>query len=157
MAHGFTHVLVGGAAAALVWQATGPPGGEPTANWLAEPQGWTVLAGASAVALASHLLLDLMPHYDYLFASWQEVLLSLLALAACFFLPPAPASWVVLLGGFWGVVPDLEHGPYWRGWMRRRFFPTHSGWLPHRKCGPPASLLSQALLNALALLIIGGV
>jgi hypothetical protein len=129
-----THLLVG----AVVGGSTALAGHPP---WLA------FLGG-----VASHAVLDMLPHHDYHRARWAVfdlaagVALGFLALPG---LSPAARLW----GGLGGVAPDLEVAGNHvllslgrRGWRNR--FPSHTGVLPHPQCSAALGFLIQFLLVA---------
>ncbi len=93
----------------------------------------------------SHLIRDAVPHHDYkrIVLGVFDILLALGCLVFALwrpgFFPPAFA-W----GGLGGALPDLElvlH--YLPGKDRRRFFPSHSGLIPHNRLAWPAGFWVQ--------------
>lgn len=83
-----------------------------------------------AAGLASHALLDVVPHYDV--SDYRvDVVLTILAGAGLWVASggQGPVVW----GMIGGIVPDLENLFMKLGWLRaeRRIFPTHVGPLPH--------------------------
>jgi hypothetical protein len=120
----YTHVLAGAAAATF------------TSNpWLGLVYG-----------VASHGLLDLLPHYDFQ-RTRLEILLGLVALAGVLLV--GGVSGVLLLGALGGVAPDLENLAWKLGWLaeERKVFPTHTGLLPHGRVIGPGSLWVQTALG----------
>jgi len=94
-----------------------------------------VWLGAVA-GLASHAVLDVIPHYDH--PDWRlELGGGILSLILLLVMPFATAAAVV--GGIFGMIPDLENLFQKLGRMKRSsfVFPTHTGLLPHgRELGP---------------------
>ncbi len=119
----FTHFAAGALAGGLT--------GDPV---------WGAVAG-----IASHALLDMIPHYDH--PDWR-VEISGGAMSLLLLLALPVAGWPAVLGGVGGMLPDLENLFEKLGWYsRRRFiFPTHNGWLPHGRRLGPASLKWQLAL-----------
>jgi len=116
----FTHFAAG----ALAGGATGN-------SYLAAPAGF-----------ASHALLDMIPHYDH--PDWRlELAGGLLSLLLLLLMPFGTAPAIV--GGVFGVVPDLENLFQKLGKMRRDQFvyPTHTGLLPHGRTLSPRSIVWQ--------------
>ena len=100
-----------------------------------------VYVGAVA-GLASHAVLDAIPHYDH--PDWRlELGGGLLSLVLLLLLPFSSAAAVV--GGICGMLPDLENLFQKLGWMGRdRFvFPSHTGLVPHGRTLGPRSLVWQ--------------
>jgi len=110
---------------------------------------WLVLLAV----IASHLLLDLVPHWDYTLRlhviSWAivDAGMSIAALAAAYALGASP--WVLAMGMLSGF-PDLDVvasaacGRGGKGW-----FPSHWRRFPHGRCGPWVGIPLQ-------LAIVGG-
>ena len=127
----FVHGAVGAAAGSL----TGSP-------VLALPAG-----------LASHIPLDVVPHYDF-----EDVRLdvALLAVVAAGLALAGAATLPVMLGLLGGALPDLENLHIKLGLLaeEERRWPTHSGLLPHgRLAARGPSLALQVLLVALAVAV----
>ncbi len=98
---------------------------------------------AAAAGLASHAVLDMIPHYDH--PDWRvELAGGVLALAVLLLMPFA--SWAAVVGGLGGMVPDIENLLQKLGRMGRdRFvFPTHTGLLRHGRELGPRTLVWQA-------------
>jgi hypothetical protein len=103
------------------------------------------------IVLASHVLLDLVPHWDYTVADRQMLWgaldfgASLLTLVLCLVFLKTP--WSVLALGPISGAPDFEvlvntlHG-------RRRdyWFPSHWRRFPHGRCGPLLGISVQAAI-----------
>ncbi len=112
---------------------------------------------AVAAGLASHAVLDALPHYD--FPDWRiEIAGAALTLALLGLLGLGTAAAVA--GGLAGVLPDLEILLWRLGRLpRSRFlFPSHSGLIRHGRATGPATLGWQAALAAgcfLTLMLVG--
>ncbi|MCB1182420.1 hypothetical protein KDM41_03230 [bacterium] len=103
-----------------------------------------VYLGAAA-GLASHAVLDVIPHYDH--PDWRlELGGGVLGLLVLLTLPWA--SWPAVVGGLCGMLPDLENLFQKLGLIgRHRFvFPTHTGLLPHGRALGPRSLVWQVAI-----------
>lgn len=114
-------------------------------------------------ALLLHILLDLVPHWDYtqdrrrnLWAA-LDVATSAVAVLGLFFLLDLPSP--SLVAAVVSVVPDLDVldalVPHAR---HRRWFPSHWRGFPHGSAGPALGILTQlfVILGALALLFAFG-
>jgi len=103
-----------------------------------------VMAGALA-GLASHAVLDAIPHYDH--PDWRVELSGGIASLILLLLMPF-ASGPAVVGGLMGMVPDLENLFQKLGWIgRHRFvFPSHTGLVPHGRELGPRTLVWQALI-----------
>jgi len=113
----FTHFAAG----ALVGGATG-----------------NVWVGAGA-GFASHAVLDAIPHYDH--PDWRfELIGGLFSLLILFLLPFGTLPAIV--GGIFGMIPDLENLFQKIGKMRRDQFiyPSHTGLIPHGRTLGPKSI-----------------
>lgn len=98
-----------------------------------------------AAGVASHAVLDAIPHYDH--PDWRlELGGGLLSLALLLVLPFA--SLPAVLGGLGGMLPDLENLFQKLGKMRRDqfIFPSHTGLVPHGRPLGPRSLVWQAAI-----------
>jgi hypothetical protein len=130
------HLLVGGAAGSLC--------GSPL-----------VAFGAGA---ASHVLLDLVPHFDHRDFRVDVALTAatgLLLVGAAAARGTLDASLLAGMAG--GVVPDVENLLWHMGYLRKdlRVFPTHrEGWLKHGAPRGPGNLVVQALLGLAAVLVV---
>ncbi len=103
-----------------------------------------VYLGAVA-GLASHAVLDVIPHYDH--PDWRiELTGGILSLLLLLLMPFA--SWPAVVGGLFGMVPDLENLFQKLGRMRRDqfVFPTHTGLLPHGRTLGPKTLAWQVAI-----------
>ncbi len=101
-------------------------------------------------ALVSHVLMDLIPHWDYPFSlGW--IILDIAASLAVFGL----IAWLVRAPGmvFWGAfvacIPDLEHVLV--SWLLPGpVFVSHVNWFPHGQAGLVPGLLTQAVTVGVA-------
>ncbi len=128
----FTHFAAGALAGGL----TGQPG-------------WAVLAG-----LASHVVLDVLPHYD--FPDWRVEIAGGAATLVLLVLLPF-GSLAALLGGLAGMLPDLENLLQKLGKLERRHFvfPSHTGLVPHGRECSPRNLVWQGLLAGACFVLLG--
>lgn len=100
-----------------------------------------VWVGAAA-GVASHAVLDAIPHYDH--PDWRlELAAGVFSLILLLLMPFA--TWAAVVGGIFGMVPDLENLFQKLGKMRRDqfIFPTHTGLIPHGRTLGPKSLVWQ--------------
>ena len=100
-------------------------------------------------ALALHVLLDLVPHWDYTRddrarlwgATDVTVSVAVLLIARIVF----DADWAVLVAGVVSAAPDLDVlNALRRSPRRRRLFPSHWSGFPHGSCAPLPGVLTQA-------------
>ena len=129
----FTHFAAG----ALVGGATGNP-----------------VAGV-VTGLASHALLDAIPHYDH--PDWRlELAGGVLSLVVLLLMPFATLP--AVLGGLAGMLPDLENLFQKLGKMRRDqfVFPSHTGLIPHGRTLGPRSIVWQVAIFVFLLRPAGG-
>ena len=107
------------------------------------------LAGAYAphaalapfLGLGSHVLLDVLPHYDFE-NMMLEILLGVISLVVL--LAGGVYGFAVLAGGLMGVLPDLENLLWKKGLIGedKKVFPGHTGRFPRH--GPRAGRLNLA-------------
>lgn len=116
------------------------------------------LSGNPAVGLvaglASHAVLDAIPHYDH--PDWRlELAGGLLSLVLLLLLPFA--SLAAVLGGLGGMLPDLENLFQKLGKMRRDqfIFPSHTGLIPHGRPLGPRSLVWQVAIFVVCFGLLG--
>jgi Peptidase family C25 len=108
----------------------------------------------AAAGLASHALLDAIPHYDH--PDWRLELgagvLSLILLLGMPF-----ASLPAVIGGIFGMVPDLENLFQKLGKMPREkfLFPSHTGLIPHGRRLGPSSLVWQLAIFVFCFGLLG--
>ena len=128
-----THTYVGLAMGAVLYAALGLPY-------------WVVLA----VIIVSHVLLDLVPHWDYAFTA-HHVLWGCVdffsALATCLVLLALGVPFALVLLGPVSGAPDFDvlvHAI--RGSRGRYWFPSHWDGFPHGACGPVFGIGVQVAL-----------
>ncbi len=117
------------------------------------------IAGSNWLALIlglfSHILLDVLPHHDY--RGRRGIILdSVVALAMLLWLLSTPSY--IIWGAAAGALPDLEviiNRLFFKG-GGRRFFPSHSGILPHPSRKWPEGFILQASIMAGALVFLLG-
>jgi len=112
-----------------------------------------VYLGAVA-GLASHAVLDVIPHYDH--PDWRvEMLGGLLGLVLLLLMPFSSGPAVV--GGLFGMIPDLENLFQKLGRMGRDkfLFPTHTGLLPHGRALGPRTLVWQVAIFVGCFVVLG--
>ncbi|MCK9994808.1 MAG: hypothetical protein KAH56_00845 [Candidatus Krumholzibacteria bacterium] len=112
-----------------------------------------VYLGAVA-GVASHAVLDVIPHYDH--PSWRLELVGGLAGLVLLLLMPF-TSWPAIIGGIFGMIPDLENLFQKLGRLRRDqfLFPTHTGLLPHGRELGPKTLVWQAAIFVGCFVLLG--
>ncbi len=96
----------------------------------------------AAAGLASHAVLDAIPHYDH--PDWRlELAAGVFSLILLLLMPFA--TWAAVVGGIFGMVPDIENLFQKLGKMRREqfIFPSHTGLIPHGRALGPRSLVWQ--------------
>jgi len=111
--------------------------------------------GAALVGgLASHALLDAIPHYDH--PDWRVELAGGLASLLLLALLPF-GSWAAAIGGIGGMLPDLENLLQKLGKMRcdQFVFPSHTGVIPHGRELGPRNLAWQAAIFVVCIVALG--
>ncbi|HMA76345.1 MAG TPA: hypothetical protein VKO43_03450 [Candidatus Krumholzibacteriaceae bacterium] len=112
---------------------------------------------ASIGGLLSHVLLDVIPHYD--FESLKlEIFLGVVVLLILVF--TGSCSLVICLGGIFAVIPDLENLLWKLGKLRedQKVFPGHAGIIPHgRKTGRKTVLIQAIFVMAVLFFLIWSV
>lgn len=130
-----------------------------------------VLAGAAAATLtvnpavaflaglASHAVLDAIPHKDYGRLGWgvADFILGMGLGLAILARGPQNLGW----GAFGGGLPDLEVALAYFGLLPagRQYFLSHSGITPHGRAASPWGVLTQVAIAGAALwvLVRGGI
>ena len=135
------HTCVGFALGALFWERLGWP--------------WWLVA---VVVLVSHPLLDLIPHWDYVFTekrvAWGCVDL-FASLATCVALPALGAPLALVVLGPVSGAPDLDVlTNTLTGSRLRHWFPSHWDRFPHGECGPRLGVALQVAIMAGAALVV---
>ena len=105
---------------------------------------------APVFALVSHVLLDIMPHYD-IDKMRYELFLASVAIAAIAI--GQALSLKVILGIAFGILPDFENLLWKRGLIRddQKIFPGHRKFIPHGIVVGAANLYLQAAVSAAAI------
>lgn len=128
-----------------MWVAAHATCGAALGKWIRRP---VLLASA---AVASHIVLDWIPHWDYPARPvWGIVdLVIAVGLVALFCKPDRLAWW----GAFWAVVPDLDVVLSFYQVVPRNVFPSHMGGFPHGQAGVvPGSILQILFILAFVLI-----
>jgi hypothetical protein len=108
----------------------------------------------AATGLASHAVLDVIPHYDH--PDWRvELAGGVFSLLLLLLMPFS--TWPAVVGGLFGMAPDLENLFQKIGKMQRSqfIFPTHTGLLKHGRNLGPRSLGWQAAIFVGCFLLLG--
>ncbi len=116
---------------------------------------WLVVPGA----LLLHLLLDLVPHWDYTrtpnAVRWGAIDLAASGAALLAAYALLDAGWLVLLAGAVSALPDLDVFNALLPTERRvRLFPSHWSRFPHGRAEPVPGTALQAVVVALSLLLL---
>ncbi|MBN2071453.1 MAG: hypothetical protein JW814_08350 [Candidatus Krumholzibacteriota bacterium] len=103
------------------------------------------------LALGSHAILDMIPHFDFE-NMILEIVLGLVALAIL--LAGGVYSLPIIAGGVIAALPDMENLLVKTGKITsgRKIFPTHSGMLPH---GGRAGTVNLSLQVFFSVVVIG--
>jgi len=80
----------------------------------------------AAAAIASHVVLDMIPHWDYPPIYAVVDVIATVYLVARFF-PTFPLAW---WGAFWAAAPDIEVALSFYN-IVTPVFPSHQPWFPH--------------------------
>jgi hypothetical protein len=104
---------------------------------------------ACALGLASHVVLDVIPHSDYSKIIFGVSDLAAVAAVACVSIR-AGAGAPALIGGLAAILPDLEVAVVHLRMARDRasckhrlFFPSHSGLVRHGRLSLPWGVITQ--------------
>lgn len=116
---------------------------------------WAVVVAA----LMLHLVLDLVPHWDYVHeprrALWaaMDVAASAALLLAMKFV--GGAGWTVVLAGVISALPDLDVlNALWTTEQRVRIFPSHWDRFPHGSAAPIPGTLIQTAVAVISLAVM---
>jgi hypothetical protein len=139
-----THTYVGLALGAVLYGALDWP--------------WWLVA---VIVVASHPVLDLVPHWDYVFTGnkvlWGAVDFGV-ALVTCLALLAAGVPFALVILGPLSGAPDFDvltntlTGSHLRHW-----FPSHWDRFPHGACGKPFGIGVQAALMAASVVVFAAV
>lgn len=138
-----------------MWVAVHAFSGLALGAW--SPWGWgPTLVGA----LVLHLLLDLVPHWDYtghrrrLLWAAVDVGMAMVGFVAAAVWLELPA--LAFVAGVVSALPDLDvFDAVVPGGPRRRWFPSHWRRFPHGQSGPGLGIPIQAVVAALSLAAVG--
>lgn len=99
------------------------------------------------LGLASHVALDVIPHYD--FENMKTEIFFGVLVVTILVLGGANSS-AILLGAAFAVLPDLENLLWKLGKIKekQKIFPGHVGIIPHGKVAGAANLLIQFAVTA---------
>jgi hypothetical protein len=118
---------------------------------------WVIVAAA----VLMHVLLDLVPHWDYVYtrnrAIWAvaDVTASVAVLVSVRLV--AGAEWAVVIAGIVSAVPDLDVlNALWPTKRRIRLFPSHWSGFPHGTAPPVAGTVVQAVFAVASIAILVG-
>ncbi len=110
------------------------------------------------LVIASHVLLDLVPHWDYTVSAhalvwgWLDFLGALATLIALLL---AGYPWAVVLMGPISAAPDFDVLFFMAGKERgRKWFPSHWDSFPHGRCAKTAGVTLQLAIMAVSLAIV---
>lgn len=136
-----THTLTGMAIGAVLGERGAPA--------------WAVVAAA----LLLHVLLDMVPHWDYVYtgrrAVWAAADVGAAVAAFLWAATLGDASWAVLLAGAVSALPDLDVlNALWPGERGVRLFPSHWSGFPHGSAAPIPGTIIQGVLAGVSLLVI---
>ena len=112
----------------------------------------------AVLVIVSHVLLDLVPHWDYtrtahaLAWGWLDFLG---ALATLIVLLLTGYPWAIVLMGPISGAPDFDVLFFVIGKERgRKWFPSHWDAFPHGRCGKAAGMTVQLAIMAVSLAIV---
>ncbi|MDY0087461.1 MAG: hypothetical protein RBS78_02780 [Coriobacteriia bacterium] len=110
-------------------------------------------------ALLLHLLLDLVPHWDYVrersSTMWAAGDLTAAVVALVTARMVGGFAWPVLITGAVSALPDLDVlNTLWTSESRIRFFPSHWTRFPHGSAAPVPGTIIQAVFCAVSIAIM---
>ncbi len=110
----------------------------------------------AVVAVGSHVVLDVIPHWDYTVSrnpvpwGWVDILASCALVIVCLVAVHMP-WWLVLMGPL-AAAPDFDVlVATIRGDEARHWFPSHWRSFPHGKASPVRGLATQGAIVALCI------
>lgn len=109
-----------------------------------KPKGWTRLI---LYAVLSHIVLDLVPHWDYtprLVWIALDLLASLFVITIVIFIAHT-SKWPVIVGSLAATAPDLDVLFVHLGILESKFFVSHLSWFPHGELAAPWGIIIQIL------------
>jgi hypothetical protein len=113
-------------------------------------------------ALLLHLLLDLVPHWDYTRtrhrATWAVADVTVSAAVLISMRLVVEAEWAIVVAGMVSALPDLDVlNALWPTKRRIRLFPSHWSRFPHGAAAPlPGTLVQAAVAVASVAILLGG-
>jgi len=109
---------------------------------------------AFLIGVISHIILDMIPHHDH--ESVINCVLDVITGTAVFLLVVVMfrVESSLIWGAVGGALPDIEIPLYHFGLIKRRYFPSHTGWTPHLKTGKFRGIMTQCFVVALGVLIL---
>lgn len=112
----------------------------------------------AVLVVVSHVLLDLVPHWDYALTAhavawgWVDFLA---AFATLLVLLAAGTPWSIVLMGPISGAPDFDVVYHVASGRRARtWFPSHWSSFPHGHCGKRAGIALQAAIMAVSLAVV---
>lgn len=103
---------------------------------------------------ASHMILDVIPHHDFRQVKHCLMETALGSIAFLMYLIYGHPNTAIVAGAIGGTMPDVEVGLYQFKLIKRKYFPSHSGFLNHRQAGLVTGLLTQFIIMVAGLLVI---
>jgi len=107
-----------------------------------------------ALGVMTHVILDMIPHKDHesVVNCVLDTVLGTIAflIVMVMYKPDMSIVW----GAVGGVLPDIEIPLYYFRIIKRRFFPSHNGLVPHLSTTRGRSFLVQGLVIILGLWIL---
>jgi hypothetical protein len=117
---------------------------------------------ACALGVASHIVLDAIPHSDYSKIVHGVLDLAAVATIACISIR-AGAGRSALTGGLAAILPDLEVAIVHlrmekdkASCKHRLFFPSHSGFIRHGRLRPPWGVVTQVATIVVVWMVLKG-
>jgi hypothetical protein len=116
---------------------------------------WAVVAAA----LLLHVVLDMVPHWDYVYterrAIWALADVGASVAVLLWAATLGDASWAVLLAGAVSALPDLDVlNALWPGERRIRLFPSHWSGFPHGSAAPVPGTVVQGAIAVLSVVVL---
>jgi len=109
-------------------------------------------------ALLLHVVLDIIPHWDYTRlvrrVRWGAVDAGLAVTALVLARAVFGLEWGIIVAGAVSAMPDFELLDTLVGLKRPRLFPSHRPWFPHGSCGPLPGVIVQGTIVVASLLLL---